>query len=190
MSANVVSNPIVSTPSHRSGIGALFLGFFGTLWLMLGCRGLFGAGWGLLLPALLGGGILFAGWRLTQHDTMAQHSGEAGEERRRARLFRNINIAQWGAIVVLIALLNAVGHVEWITPMIMFIVGIHFIPLAFLFKNQTHWVTGPALALLAALYPFVTAEGPTSPLGPMAAGIILLSGACHMLIKGHRLPTA
>ena len=189
MSANTVSTPIISSPPRRSGIGALFLGFFGTLWLMLGCRGLFGVGWGLLLPSLLGGAILFAGWRLAQREAVAQHSGDAGEEQR-TRLFRNINIAQWSAIVVLIALLNALGHVEWITPMIMFIVGIHFIPLAYLFKNKTHWVTGPALALLAALYPFVTPEGPASPLGPVTAGIILLSAACHVLINGHRLPTA
>ena len=190
MSANTVSTSMVSSPPRRSGIGVLFLGFFGTLWLRLGCRGLFGAGWVLLLPALLGGGILFAGWRLSQHEALAQNRGESSEERRRGRAFRNINIAQWGAIVVTIVLLNALGHVEWITPIIMFIVGIHFIPLALLFKNKTHWVTGPALALLAALYPFVTPEGPASPVGPLAAGIILLSAACHMLIQGHRPQTA
>jgi hypothetical protein len=42
----------------------------------------------------------------------------------------------------------------------MFIVGLHFFPLAKLFRHKAHYITGAALVALAVGYPFMTAGGP------------------------------
>ena len=59
----------------------------------------------------------------------------------------------------------------------MFIIGLHFLPLARLFRNPPHYVTGSALILLATTYPFVASGGPSSPAGALVAGLILWASA-------------
>jgi hypothetical protein len=167
------------------GVGIVFLCFFGTSWLAMGCYTLFGPGMAVVAPAVIAGGLLFcAGWRLARRESFRRQNTDA--EARRSKVFRNVNIAQWGAIIALITVLNIVGHGEWILPGIMFIVGVHFFPLAVLFENKAHWVTGAALALLAAIYPLVASGGPASPLGPLGAGLILLIAACASLTEALR----
>jgi hypothetical protein len=169
------------------GIGVMFLAFFGTLWLILGSLSVPGVTWPLLaVLAAVGAGIFLTGLRLTVREAAAGSSLSESEQARRRRVFRNVNLLQWGAIVAWIVLLNVIGHVEWITPGIMFIVGVHFLPLAALFKNRATAVTGVAFACLAMIYPFVADGGPTSAVGPVCAGLMLWSAALAMLVEVAR----
>jgi hypothetical protein len=97
--------------------------------------------------------------------------------RRQDRWFHAINAGQW--IVILIAgnVLANIGLSAWVIPAVMFIVGLHFVPLARLFGNPKHFVTGGALMLLAAAYPFAAPAGPSDPSGALGAGLILWASA-------------
>jgi hypothetical protein len=68
----------------------------------------------------------------------------------------------------------------------MLIVGVHFFPLAKLFRYDAHYITGSALVALASSYPFFAAGGPTSAVGPIGAAVILWVSAAGMLIRAPR----
>jgi hypothetical protein len=170
------------------GIGVMFLAFFGTWWMVAGLNGILGIKLSLL-SAVIGVGLFAAGWRQSQREERepdAVDAARAGIDAQRAKMFRNVNIAQWGAIVCLLVVLNLAHHVEWIMPGIMAVVGLHFFPLAKLFRNRSHYVTGTALVALAASYPFVTAQGPGSAMGPIGAALILWLSAATTLFQAAR----
>lgn len=171
------------------GIGAMFLGFFGSWWMAIGLTAIYGAKMAVFAAiAAVGLTLMVAGWRRshagkiasaeTVRDTLAEAHINRG--------FRNVNIAQWLLIIALLVVLNIAHHVEWIAPGIMLIVGMHFFPLAKLFNTKLHYVTGSALVALACTYPFLSADGPGSPLGPIAAGMILWLVATFMLVDKPR----
>jgi hypothetical protein len=159
----------------------MFLGFFGTWWTIAGCLGFSGGSMPVVAAALIGLSIFLGGLYLSYSSVQLRHEEQPSEawQPARARAFRNINIAQWVAIAALNVALNVIGHTEWLFPGIMMIVGLHFFPLARLFSasKANNFTIGLALVTVAALYPFVTAGGPQSPLGPLGAGLMLWTSA-------------
>jgi hypothetical protein len=71
----------------------------------------------------------------------------------RQRAFRNIDIAQGAAIVIVIVILNVAGH---------------------------------ALIAVALGYPHLAQAGPSSPAGPLLAGLILWASASTTLVHTMR----
>jgi hypothetical protein len=172
------------------GIGVMFLAFFGCWWMAAGLNTIPGMKISVLTGVvLIGLGLFAAGWRqlrrAKQHPS-TQEVIDAGIDAHRTKVFRNVNIAQWSACAVLVVVLNILQRGEWIVPGIMLIVGLHFFPLAKLFRYQTHYVTGSALVALASSYPFLAAGGPASPVGPIGAALILWVSAAGMLIRAPR----
>ena len=94
---------------------------------------------------------------------------------RRDRWFHIINAGQWVVILVVGNVLANSGRGVWVIPAAMFVVGLHFIPLAGLFQNPPHYITGGALMLLSAIYPGLL--GPTNAGGALCAGLILWASA-------------
>jgi hypothetical protein len=176
-----------SNPAQRRGRGSgvMSLAFFGSWWLAAGLSVIHGPTWAVLSFVLIAGsGLFVTGWRQTRReaaDNAAIERQDPAGSAHRARVFRNINIAQWVSCAVLVVVLNIIKHVEWIMPGIMLIVALHFLPLAKLFQSRLHVATGAALAVLAASYPFFAAAGPTSGVGPVGAGLILWASAAAML---------
>ena len=95
------------------------------------------------------------------------------DKRRRDQLFNLVNAGQWILIVLGVNVLNNLGYPHWAIPLAIFIIGLHFIPLAAIFSNPPHYITGIALMLVAAVYPLVLQNGPQNPLGCLATGLIL-----------------
>jgi hypothetical protein len=172
-----------SAASASRAIGAMFFTLFGGAWLALGLLGGYGMSLVTLLIIVAGTLLLFfAGFRQFRQNRSA-HAAEANspESKRAGRIFNAVNAIQWILVFVAAAVLSKAGHKEWIIPSIIFIVGIHFFPLAVAFKVPRHYATGAAMALLAILYPFTTSAGPTSPVGCLGAGIILWVSAVAAL---------
>jgi hypothetical protein len=172
------------------GIGVMFLAFFGSWWMAAGLNTIPGMKTSVLTGvALIGLGLFAAGWRqlrrAKQH-TPTRQVIDASIEANRTKVFRNINIAQWSACIGLVVVLNILQRGEWIVPGIMLIVGVHFFPLAKLFRYQAHYVTGSALVALALSYPFLAAGGPASAVGPIGAALILWVSAAGMLVRAPR----
>lgn len=98
---------------------------------------------------------------------------DSPRQRRQARVFNLVNAAQWILIFVVANILTNTGHAAWIMPSVIFIIGLHFLPLAWLFANRAHYITGAVLTLFSALYPALAPGDPADPPGCPGAGLIL-----------------
>ena len=171
--------------ANRS-IGAMFFAGFGTAWLCWGDMILRGGGnWTLGLVLAAGLGLAIAAVR----QFAANRSALAGrvstpQARRAARIFHWVNGGQWVLIVVLANVLNNTGLDAWMVPMIIAVVGLHFLPLAAVMRYRPHYVSGLALLLLAVVFPFIANGGPRSGVGPVGVGLILWASAVFALTGG------
>ena len=174
-----------SAASARRAIGAMFLVVNGGAWLVIGI--LKGYGWlpvaflAIVAVTLL---LFFAALRKFRMNRDA-HTAEATlpETRRTESIFNVVNAIQWSSVFVASILLIILRHPEWIIPSIIFIVGVHFFPLAVAFRVPRHYATGIAMTLLAITYPLFASGGPNSPLGCLGAGIILWASAVAALVR-------
>lgn len=198
-----------SAASANRAIGAMFFALFGGCWLAFGLldgygmRLVWGSGIspGLQIPSGLLGGhgmrlapllvivagtlwLFFASRRQFRRNRDA-HAAEADspENKRAGRIFSAVNAIQWTLVFIVATVLSRLGHEAWIIPSIIFIVGIHFFPLALAFKVPRHYVTGAAMTLLAVFYPLMLSAGPTSLVGCLGAGIILWASAVAALLR-------
>jgi hypothetical protein len=174
-----------SAASARRAIGAMFLVVNGGAWLVIGM--LKGYGWlpviflAIVAVTLL---LFFAALRKFRLNRGA-HAAEATlpETKRTEDIFNVVNAIQWSLVFVASVLLIILRHPEWIIPSIIFIVGVHFFPLAVVFRVPRHYATGIAMTLLAITYPLFASGGPNSPVGCLGAGIILWASAVAALVR-------
>jgi hypothetical protein len=162
--------------------GAMFFFVFGAVWL---------EGWAtkaeagvpvFVAIAALALALLAVAWRRYRRYAPALvHAQDTPERRRIKRVFNIVNAGQWIAIFVLAQVLINLGKGAWIIPMAIAIIGLHFLPLAHVFKNPPHYVTGLAMVAFAALYPLLASGGPTAPVGFLGAGLILWLSAAWAL---------
>lgn len=166
----------------------MFFTAFGTAWLCWGdmiLRG--GVDWTLGLVLAAGLGLAIAAVRqFSANRSALADRARTPRARRAARIFHWVNGGQWVLIIVLANLLNKLGLNGWIVPMIIAVVGLHFLPLAAVMGYRPHYVSGLALLLLAVLFPFVANGGPRSGIGPLGAGLILWASAIFALTAGSR----
>jgi len=166
----------------KRAAGAMFFCVFGGVWLEGWARSA-GAGVPVAVAiAALALALLAVAWRRYRRHAPALAGEDETPERRRAkRIFNIVNAAQWIAIIVLAQVLIHLGLGAWIIPMAIAIIGLHFLPLAYVFENPPHYVTGIAMVAFGALYPFVAVAGPTAPVGFLGAGVILWLSAVWAL---------
>jgi hypothetical protein len=160
-------------------LGALFLGGFGTAWLLLWAFRQFN---GHPIPVVAAGvvGVALLAWvylryRFYSKEIIARP--ETPDEKRLARMFHIVNAGQWVVILVLSNVLNNMGLSMWIIPMVMAVIGAHFLPLAHLFKTPSRYVTGAGMLAVAMLYPLVAPRGPEDPVGCLCAAAVLWGSA-------------
>jgi hypothetical protein len=153
----------------------MFFAAFGGAWLGLWAFSEFWPSWGILIAiAATTAGLVYLAWR-----TYATNSKElrgqprSPDEARRSRIFNYINAGQWVLIFVLVALLNQFRRSDYILPMIIFVTGAHFLPLASLFESRSHAVTGVALITWSLGYSLWPGVGPANAVGALGTGIIL-----------------
>ena len=164
-------------------IGAMFYGTFGGAWVGYWAWNSFAAreiAVGLVAAVTLGL-LAMVYRRYNEHKLALEREPRTAEKERRDRWFHIINGGQWVVILVVMNVLRNVGMAEWVIPSAMFVIGLHFIPLARLFSNPAHYVTGGALMAVAAGYPFLA--GPASAVGALLAGLVLW-GSAAWAIRG------
>ena len=167
----------VSGDSAKAGRakGAMFFSVFGGIWLALWAYDEYSGSVGALLIVALATAVLLAAvYRVYKVNSLALKAhAQTSETRRKSRLFNLVNFAQWAVIFLVASVFTQIGYTKWILPMVMLIVGLHFLPLARLFAYRPHYLTGAALILLACVYPIVARDGPASAVGALGAGLIL-----------------
>ncbi len=163
--------------------GGLFMGLFGGLWWFAGLQLQHTAAlWPYALNGLLTLALAGACMRLRQQ-AAAQAVADPAASRRIGRAFLWINVTQWGSIFVVTQALTALHLAAWIYPAVIAIVGLHFLPLARVFRYPPHLPTGIALLLWALIFPRLLkdAAGPLSAYGPFGAGTILWSATAWII---------
>ena len=175
-----------STRARRAQ-GATFLFAFGGAWLsafiieLMGKRPI-----PLLAIAIATACLIGVAYRRYRRNRPAL-IGEAPSAQvlRAKRMFNIINAAQWLIICLACSVLIGHGLSRWVVPCIIFIVGLHLIPLAYYFNNNAHYLTGMGLMVLAVGYPLLLSGGPTNPAGGLGAGLILWASGLRAVTADH-----
>ncbi len=167
-----------NTARAQRAMGAMFFFPFGGAWLGLWAFFTFASRWPALIAiAIASLGLLLIAYRVYLANTPLEAVVETPAEQRRSLLFNLVNAGQWLLIVIVANVLVKLDMSVWILPAIIFIVGLHFVPLAVIFANPPHYLTALALMLLAVLYPFINASGGRNAVGCLGAGLILWASA-------------
>lgn len=177
-----VHEPLATTPDAERAsraIGAMFYGTFGGAWIALWAWRSFGSRAAVLgvVAAVTLCLVAYVHARYRQHRAALRRESPSAAKASRDRWFHAINAGQWVAILVVGNVLANIGRSAWVIPAAMFIIGLRFLPLARLFGNPPHYVTGVLLMLLATTYPFVAPHGASSPIGALGAGVVLWASA-------------
>ncbi|MGB8478144.1 MAG: hypothetical protein WCE63_04790 [Acidobacteriaceae bacterium] len=157
-------------------IGNLFLGGFGTVWIVIGLvvsgrkdPWIF-AGLASFLLAILAIGIQTM--RRT-HGHLGRSEAHRETKKKINRQLGLVNCLQWGLIFLAVYGLERLKLDNWILPAIIFIVGVHFLPLARLFQIRTYYYTGAAMVAWAILDPFLFIAGKNDWIAGVGTGVIL-----------------
>ncbi|WP_211744999.1 hypothetical protein [Paenibacillus sp. Marseille-Q4541] len=150
------SGDITGYEIRSTATGVLFMAIFGMLWAYTGTMGL--QGWGevtlLLLTAAIGITLVIGGISLIRSSRLIQQQVPAlnGKSKKKTmRLFNFIFVGEGIAIGIAISICNITHHIELIPLIIAIIVGIHFFPLASLFRINIYYYSGVLLCLIAIL---------------------------------------
>lgn len=172
-------NAAVSATRAGRALGALFFSAFGGAWLALWAYRTFEHHVAVLVVVAVATVALFAFTytRYRQHRPALKAEAASPARQRAARMFNMVNATQWVLILVVGNVLANIGLSAWVIPAAIFIIGLHFLPLARVFANRPHFLTGAALMLLAVAYPLLAPGGPNSPAGCLGAGLILWASA-------------
>lgn len=174
-------NTVITQHAVRAGraLGAIFFSIFGGAWLALWIHRAYADRLEILGPvmAIALCMLALAYYRFHQHRHGLSVIASSPQRQRSNRLFHRINAGQWVVIVVGGNVLVNIGLSDWVIPLAIFVIGMHFLPLAHIFSNRPHYATGAALISLAVVYPQLAIGGPADPIGCLGAGVILLVSA-------------
>ncbi|WP_028552115.1 hypothetical protein [Paenibacillus sp. UNC451MF] len=136
--------------------GVMFMTFFGALWASIGIIGSHGLGdpWSLVLSGvvtliLLSGAISLFG--KARNMNFAVTPEEREHWRKINRKFGLIFGLEGLAIFIASVICNIINNFEVFFPIMAIIVGIHFFPLAQLFRENFYYGTGVMLSILGII---------------------------------------
>jgi len=152
------SSPLPADAIRGRAIGALVMIGFGALWMISAANLRKRLDWSTWLVVLLFTGILCVGagkqLQRAQHmPTSPPSSAHTESDERIRRQFRIVLAFEWIPIFAVVFVLARMRRPELILPAIALIVGLHFIPLAIIFRARLYYFTAIAIVLttLAAL---------------------------------------
>jgi hypothetical protein len=171
--------------------GATFMFAFGIVWLLLGLfRGRSSPVWVrialLLLGIGLGAPIFTLGSRASRlpHDVSQPMAEQRAANREIGRHFYMIFGAELAAIFVAVVVLRLIHYPDYILPGIAVIVGVHFVPLAALFKSPVFYGTG-VLGCIIGVAGFLVADaGLRQKVVGLSFGLMLWATAAWILCQG------
>jgi hypothetical protein len=83
------------------------------------------------------------------------------------------------ALVLVNSLTNHARYADWVTPVVIFLLGLSFVARSKTLSYRAHAITGYLLMLGAAIYPFLSPAGPGCPSGCWGAGLCLWGSALY-----------
>lgn len=134
----------------------------------------FPVGWGVVGWALLTVAVVVAaaaivrGIRQLRHAATLPEARQSETGRRRARQMGILNSVAHPVWMLGAVLLAVFGAARWIVPLIVFVVGAHFLPVAHIMGRRIDYLLGP-VAMLCAAAAAVLAFNPDHHWGEIAA---------------------
>ena len=171
-------------------IGNLFCGFFGMAWIVLGLRaaGRMNPITAALLSFYLGILVAISTYTMVRtRGSLDRSEAHRAMQKKINRWFGLVNLVQWGLIFAAVYGLAKLKLSDWILPAIILIVGIHFFPLARLFRAPRHYVTGAIMVAWAVVYPILFSAGKGGAIGAVGTGAILWMSGAFMCRQALRL---
>ena len=146
--------PRVAVRGTASGV--IFMAFFGNLWAGIGIRGM--QGWEfpvlIILSLLIGVILLISAIALIKNSRQLTNEvikKDGDRWRKKNRWFGIIFILEGLFIAIAAYICVSTNHLNLFVPIMAFIVGAHFFPLASLFQVPIYYITGTLLCLLATI---------------------------------------
>jgi len=173
----------ITTANQLRGraIGSIFFAGFGALWILLSfyARQVLTVDTGIFVATVALALMAIALWLMRQ----ARHYHLLPEDPARGRSFGRINVLQWIAVAI-VAFSFAKLHMDaYVMSAITAIVGIHFFPLAKLFRYPMHNVTGAVLVLWASVSVLFVPVDRLQGISALGTGIVLwLSSAITLTL--------
>ncbi len=183
-------------------IGNLFLGFFGMVWIVLGLVAVGriqppvltvapGNISPLVLALLIGFlALLVAASIYTMRRTyplLDRSEASVVAQKKINRRFGLVNFVQWALIFAVVYGLPHLRLNDWILPAIILVIGVHFFPLARLFKARLHYLTGLVIVIWAIAYPVLFSAGKGDSIGSLGMGLILWASAAFTCSRAFHL---
>lgn len=160
-------------------IGSIFFTGFGAVWILLSLyiRQILSVDLAIPVATIAAALLLSALWLMQQ----AKRYPKVPEDPARGRTFTRINAIQWIAVAI-VAFAFAKLHIDaYVLSAITAIVGIHFFPLAKLFRYPMHNVTGAVLVVWASMGVLLIPTEHLQGITALGTGIILWSSAAITL---------
>lgn len=193
MQTQFATQPSIQECAARAfgiAIGNLFLGCFGMVWIVLGLTAaerinpLVLTLLSVFLVAIVISSVYIM--RRT-HGSLDRSQANRIERKKINRQFALVNLLQWSLIFAAVFGLPRLGLTRWIVPAIVLIVGMHFFPLAKLFKARMHYVVGAIAVAWAILYPLLFSAGKGDSIGAIGMGAILWVSAAFACWRAFHL---
>ncbi|CAM3537638.1 hypothetical protein [Marinicrinis lubricantis] len=151
-----VKRKIPAAAVRATASGVIFMALFGSIWAYTGTMGLQGwnTPWLLVAAAVIGLALIAGAIALIRASKALQHDlpQQAAGYRKRILFWFNVIFAAEGlAIAATVMACIAAERTDWIPIFIAIIVGIHFFPLASLFRVDIYHYTGALLCVLALI---------------------------------------
>jgi hypothetical protein len=139
-----------------SASAVIFLAFFGTLWAMVGINGLQGLDESVFFPIaiLIGVGLVAGGiylLRAAKRRIVPSASQVSQGRRATYKWFWIIFATELIAIVIAKVVVGMIQRPDLFVPLTLLIVGIHFFPMAALFRIKLYYWTGVLLCICVPL---------------------------------------
>jgi len=173
-----------ASPYHPSmALGSIFLSLFGATWLC-GASYAYAGPNPALLAAIAAVALAMTAWAVATFRARRRNftaSADAAASKRVRKGFMVVNAVQWSSIGLAVLLLNLTGHVAWILPAVIMVVGLHFFPLARLFGFRAYNLTAAALVVVACAALLAGGAVNGVALSLLATGVILWLTAVALL---------
>lgn len=175
--------------AYGAAIGTIFLSLFGLAWILLAldALGQLHAYFVVLLSCFVAVLLASSISVLRRTHSLVREQKKSPHGKHVNHMFGLVNVIQWTTIFLAVNLLEHFHLGHWIVPTIILIVGIHFLPLAYLFQARLHYVTGCALVLWGIVAPLLVPSGNMEPIAALGAGIILWLTAVKQTLVALRL---
>ncbi len=170
--------------ARGTAMGAAVMAGFGTVWLAVGLLAMGTSGWLVLAVLCLLLGVVW--WLVASRLRGLPVEMVPSNHRPSGEAFAAVNVGEWLAILTAVNVLHWLHREIWQAPAILLIVGLHFLPLARIFRTRSHVVTGLALIVWALASPLV-AEPMRVQAVCLGAAVILWISAARALLVAQRM---